>query len=316
MPRLNVHSPSGTRSAVLVGSTLLGRHWRCDVRLSHPAVPLYWLEVRWSGSYWAWRCLGGADHTRGRGAADVRGWRRFSLEDTIELPQAGVTLQLVDNQAPVVVLENMEDGRWVDDEERFEHIALTREGPVGIDADGEPTTPPLNDGSEIVSSGTRWRVHVPTSAQATRGGVLSLEQGPISLDFDLAVPSVIISGPGGEVELRSSLVRTLATYSAAHHDARTPGGWLTNPQARQWTEWLGGEPASTPDRVNWDRARVRSALQEKGIGGVDTMFERFREAGVWFHRLRMVPDVYGLPSTLPDPSGPRLSVGLAPERTQ
>lgn len=312
MGRLLIEDTDGARRALLVTSTLLGRHWRCDARLQHPSVPLYWLEVRWSGSHWAWRCLGAEDHTRGKGPADPRGWRRLGANDEVALPLAGVRVRMADETPPQVVLQDLDTHRWIDGDARFEVLALTADGPRALGSAGELSAAVLTDGAELHHGGRRLRVHVPEGQADTELGTLSLEAGPVEMDFDLSIPAVVLSGKGGELRLTGSLVRTLALYAAAHTHTGCRGGWLSNTQAHTWAQHLGAASDAPPERLNWERARLRSRLLEAGLGGVDTFFERQREAGVWFHRMRRVPRVSGLP-VLPAPDGMHLPLGLTPD---
>ena len=309
MGRVVIEDANGTRRALLVASTLLGRHWRCDAHIEHPSMPLYWLEIRWSGAHWAWRCLGAEDHTRGKGLTDPWGWRRLGRDDEVAMPLAGVRVRMADEAPPQLALQNTRTGRWIDGDARFEFITLTEDGPRALGPHGEASGAILVDGAQLQSTDSHIRVHVPDGLVDTKLGSLSLATGPIEMDFDLSIPEVILSGKGGELRVTGSLVRTLAIYAAAHAHPGCPGGWLSNTQAHGWSALLGPPSPSPAERLNWERARLRSRLLEAGLGGVDTMFERQREAGVWFHRLRRVPRVSGLPA-LPAPVGPRLPVGL------
>ena len=67
---------------MLLASTLVGRHWRCDITIDDPRVPLYWLEVRWTGTFWSWRELTDSGGTRGTGLSGNCGWRTLKGQGT------------------------------------------------------------------------------------------------------------------------------------------------------------------------------------------------------------------------------------------
>ena len=104
----------------------------------------------------------------------------------------------------------------------------------------------------------------------------------------------------GEVVLRGGLVRPLAVYAAAatQGPATPDGGWLRNVDAQVGMQGLGVEMAAGPERMNWDRHRLRSALQELEVGDLDRLFERKRTGRQWMHRLGVRPQVSGLDTAL------------------
>ncbi len=113
----------------LSGTVLVGRHWSCGVRVPSPAVPAFWLELRWTDAGWRWRELAGGGATRGGGTADDTGWRAFGPRplrwgDDVALsivPPAGPTEAVVDlvrgtwveGESIDALLELADGARWV-----------------------------------------------------------------------------------------------------------------------------------------------------------------------------------------------------------
>ena len=110
----------GARVVPLAPSTLVGRSWSCIARLTHPACPLYWLEVRWIAGAWAWRALGAAGRTRGAGAHVREDWRAlaaaFGRGARVTLDDA-CAIELVDDSPPRPFAVDALSGEPLPDEE-------------------------------------------------------------------------------------------------------------------------------------------------------------------------------------------------------
>lgn len=300
MARALLLTDATTRRVVLPASLLVGRHWRCDVRVDEAAVPLHWLELRWTGELWAWRALGAADRTVGRGRTLPGGWRGLEVDAQVRLGNTGVALVLVDPSPPGLTLQDLDRGVWLDGEARFDVVALTPDGPRLRGSDGEPTGAPLADGAVVALDGRRWRVHHARPVVFTAAGAVALAAPGLAIDFDLSALTARLSTRQGEVVLRGGLVRPLAVYAAAvtQGPATPDGGWLRNVDAQVGMQGLGVEMAAGPERMNWDRHRLRSALQELEVGDLDRLFERKRTGRQWMHRLGVRPQVSGLDTAL------------------
>ena len=296
MARALLMTDCTTTRVVLPTSMLIGRHWRCDARVDDDRVPLHWLELRWTGDLWAWRPLGAMDRTVGRGRSLPGGWRGLECDARIRLGSTGVAIVLVDDGPPRLSLQEVDTGVWLDGDARFEIVALTPDGPRLRGPDGEPTGDPLQDGALVVLEGRRWRVHLPEPQAATVEGTVSLTDAGLSLDFDLSTSTVRISTHRGEVVMQGGLVLSLAVYAAAVDGGPSSedGGWLNNVDAQIGLEELGVDMTAGPERMNWDRHRLRSALQELGVTGLEQLFERKRLGRQWLHRLGARAHVSGL----------------------
>ena len=296
MARALLMTDSATSRVVLPGSVLVGRHWRCDVRVDDVRVPLHWLELRWTGDLWAWRTLGAMDRTVGRGRSLPGGWRGFERDARIRLGSSGIAVLLVDDAPPALSLQDLDSGAWIDGDARFDTLALTADGPRLRGSDGEPAGDVLDDGALVALEGRRYRVHRPEPVAATVEGAVSLTDPGLSFDFDLGASTLRISTQRGEVQMQGSLVLSLAVYAVAlaGGPSSAAGGWLTNVDAQVGLGELGIEMTAGPERMNWDRHRVRSALQELGVTGLERLFERKRMGRQWLHRIGVTAHVSGL----------------------
>lgn len=296
MARALLITDAATTRVVLPTSLLVGRHWRCDARVVDPAVPLHWLELRWTGDTWAWRALGAADRTVGRGRTLQGGWRGLEVDARVRLGNSGVSLVLLDDTPPRLTLQHVETGSWVDGDARFDLVALTEDGPLLRGADGEPTGDPLPDGALLSLDGQQWRLHRPDPVVFTVDGSVSLAAPELSIDFDLLALRAAFSSSDGEIILQGGLVLPLAVYAAAmaHGQAPAEGGWLSNVDAQAGLARLGVDMVAGPERMNWDRHRIRSALAELGVTSLHLLFERKRVGRRWRHRLGIQPLLSGL----------------------
>lgn len=215
-----------------------------------------------------------------------------------------MSLVLVDSAPPRLTLQDLDSGTWLDGEARFEVVALTPEGPRLRGSDGEPSGPPLADGAVVTLDARRWRLHHARPVVFTATGAVSLRAPSLAIDFDLSSLSARLSTRQGEVVLRGGLVRPLAVYAAAMTQGprSSDGGWLCNADAQVGMGQLGVEMAAGPERMNWDRHRLRSALQELGVSDLDRLFERKRTGRQWVHRLGVRPQVSGLGPFLRGPT--------------
>lgn len=304
MARALLITDAATTRVVLPASMLVGRHWRCDARVVGASVPLHWLELRWTGDAWAWRTLGAADRTVGRGRTLPGGWRGLEVDSRVRLGDTGVSLVLVDDAPPGLTLQHVETSKWVDGDARFDVVALTEEGPRLRGTDGEPTGELLPDGALVSLDGQQWRLHRPDPVVFTVDGSVSLAAPDLAIDFDLPALRAVFSSRKGEVILRGGLVRPLAVYAAAveHGGAPVEGGWLSNVDAQAGLSQLGVDMVAGPERMNWDRHRLRSALTELGVTSLHCIFERKRVGRRWLHRLGIQPRISGLtPGLWPAP---------------
>lgn len=275
---------------VLTETTLIGRHWRCDVQATSASVPLYWVEIRWLGEAWGWRSLSVTTETVGKGAFLSAQWRRWEVGATIRLGES-VSLQLRDDAPPSLVLEHLLTGERIDGDAVFDWVRLTDEGPCAVDADGE-TLRPLADGDRVELRGAPFRIWWPSAVLDTPLATLSLRASSAGIDVDLRQLVARFHTDVGDLLLRGPLVRLLAVYVKERVEGTwdAHGGWPTNQACLTRWQALGGPVGSAAQRLNWERHRLLSQLVALGLDGTPTLFERRRQKRVWSFRIALSPE--------------------------
>lgn len=303
MGRLIIFEHHELRRGLLLPSTLLGRHWRCDIRLASTFIPLHWLEVRWLGTRWGWRCLGADSQTTGRGGHLVGGWRSLELGQAVRLESANVKIELIDDTPPGIVLSDVQGNTWIDGDERFEYILLHPNGPMRLTETGSSDEPILADGDLFWSQDRLWRLHRPAVDMTTQHSRLDLNANHLHIDFQLPTLTATFSTKTHEASISGVAVLALAIYVGARNVQgwRADGGWLSNRAACFLLNTHFNGEAKNPERLNKERARIRSIMMEKGFKGTDTMFERLRVGGTWYHRFAPHATITGLNAGQLDP---------------
>ena len=279
MGRLLIQTPLCDRRALLSSATLIGRHWSCGVVLDASCVPLFWVEVRWSGSRWMWRCLEAADVTVGAGACLDERWRHLSQGSSIRLISGAVAITLVDESPPGLLLEDLLSGR-VSEGDACLHRVDVRD--AGVFAADEPAGEALRDGQVFLHEGRPFRVQLPEGWAATEVPRFSLSAPALALEWSGEHDRVVLTAGRTSLALTGEPARLLCVYAHARQDG---DGWRTNAEALSAFLALGGNPASTERRMNWERSRLRQRLREAGITGVDDLFSKRRYEGHMEHRL-------------------------------
>lgn len=288
--RLRTRSPGpGIREYALGTTTLVGRHRSCGVPLDAPAVPAFWLELRWTASGWMWRELGPSEVARGAGAAMGYGWRALRVGGRIRVDE-DTWLELVDDAAPEVVLVDVVTG-----EERrgaaLDDLVEISDGRVlPLHADGEPSAE-LRDGDAFHDGRRTWRVLRPDVLDGTFQGGVTVGHPTCTIDLDLTARSVTVTVGTASCTAHGGPVLAMAPYAIARRDgAHDDGGWLTLTEAHAWWVRLGGAAASPPERLNWERAKLRTALAREGARGLDALFTVRRRVGETVIRVALPPD--------------------------
>jgi hypothetical protein len=288
MGMLRIIDGAARRTFPLAASTLVGRGWPCLARLEHPAVPLYWLEIRWYGGAWAWRTLAAEARTRASGTFTQGGWRTFTSAGgrapRVTLAE-DVWVELIDASAPDAFLTDVETGERVPPDDAEEDLEVHAAAILPIAAEGDPERA-FADGA-IVRVGTRvLRVHVPSREADTLGARLDLAAPDVELFLDRdALTARFVLGDA-EVVARGACVRLLDVYVCARELDTPQGGWLTPDEA--YAEWVarGGSPSSRADRVAWERAKLRAQLSRVGATGLDALYEVRRDGETVRTRVR------------------------------
>lgn len=287
MARLRTRTPSrDARDHALGTTTLVGRHRSCAIVLDAPGVPAFWLELRWSEAGWAWRELGPADLARGAGAPLGDGWRALRPGARVRLDD-DTRIELLDEGPPAVVLVDVATGEELSGEALDPFVEVSDGRVLPLHADGEPSAE-LRDGHSFHDGRRTWRVLRPDTVPTTGRDGLLVAHGDSALDLDLVARSATFTIGTQSCTVRGGPVLAMAPYALARRDgARDDGGWLTLPDAHAWWVALGGAAASPPERLNWERAKVRSMLAREGARGVDALFEVRRRVGETAIRLSL-----------------------------
>lgn len=279
MGRLVVRTASKTRRALLTASTLIGRHWSCGVQLNEAEVPLFWLELRWSGSRWMWRCLEGEDETVGSGALLDARWRSLGRDGSIRLPRAAASLNLAHAGPPRLLLENLRTGAFMEGEDCLRIVEVRDTGVYIHDGDGAVA---LSDGQVFTASGEPFRVHRPVRWAATELGSLVLSDPTLTVDWNASHDQAELTVGRHSITIVGEPARLLCVYALQRQNS---DGWMTNAEALAAFEKLGGYPGQDPRRMNWERSRLRHRLREAGATEVDQLFSSRRYEGHMEHRL-------------------------------
>lgn len=276
---LTVHVDGVERSVPLASTTLVGRHWSCGVVVPAIRVPSFWLELRWHDDGWRWRELAGSGVTQGSGGLLPGGWRPFGARPVRF--DGDLWLALASFSAPEAGLVDVATGAWL--------AASTL--PDGITcADGAWWTSPgeesaaerLHDGDVTVIGGRAVRFLAGVAFPMTHALGFHIAHRDVRLDVDLDAQTATLTCGGVVADVRGACVRVLAAYLRAR---RTGRGWLTRTEAFEaWVE-LGGKADSEPDRLGWERGKIKAQLAAQGVLGVRTLFETRVVEGVWETRL-------------------------------
>lgn len=299
MPRLLIQSRTRTMRIPLSESVLVGRHASCTVTVEDSRIPAFWLEIRWTGTAWAWRPLAAVNHTRGPGAVTGEGWRVWRAQHS---PRHGarislgdvVSLSLVDPGPPVPVVELLGAGTRLelDAPQLNDAIRALEDGAVLVQDDGTPRV--LSDGEAFVLGGEPARIWIPDTWQSTDGpGVVATADDAV-LDVyphQATGPTCVLTQRSGEVVLRGEEARLVCVYAMARKadGGREPHGFrLGNDAFHAWVT-LGGNAESRPERLAWLRSRIKATLAARRVSGVDALFQRRRVGRSYAFRLALEP---------------------------
>ncbi len=241
------------------------------------------------GAGWAWRTMASNDRTRGSGALLPDGWRALSTQARIRWDDAA-WVQLDAAGPPELVLFDDASGDTLTGE-ALDAVLEVREGRVlPLTADGASDAD-LPDGARVSDGRRTWRLLRPDALAATDTQGFAVTHPELHLDIDLPQLALTLTVPHGSVTVRGAAVRAIAPYAFARRDGpRDDGGWLTLREA--WTWWcdLGGRAASSPDRLGWERGKVRTWLARSGVRELDALFETRRTAEGAVTRLGVAPE--------------------------
>ena len=292
MSTLLVHHDGATRAVPLASSTLVGRAWSCLARIDDPAVPLYWIEIRWRGTGWTWRILAGEDHTAAPPAAQTDGWRPLVPStgvgtQRVRLGQM-VAVEIVEGGPPQPFVIDLATGVTVRGEQLSTLVEFHGESMIPLEAEGDPSAA-LPEGGLFYHLGRAWRAHGGAHVEPTHRARVNLARPGARLAVNVTALRASLLHDDAEVVISGEPVRALAIY----HEARLAdpaGGWLDALEA--WAAWreLGGNVDSPSERVAYDRARARTAFARQGVAAVERIFEVRRDRDGVRVRLAVTPE--------------------------
>ena len=288
MGTLRIVDGDNRHTVPLAASTLVGRAWACLARIRQAGVPLYWLELRWYAGSWAWRPLSAGARTRGSGPSLGSEWRAFTAAGgrpaRVTL-SSEVWVELVDPAPPEAFVTDAVSGAPLSAEEAEEYVELRRDAVLPVEAEGDLSRG-LVDGGVWVVGGRALRAHVPAAEADTWDRCLDLGHPEVELDIDAAARTARFRLGDAEAVARGACVCLLQVYVAARATDSPAGGWLTPDEAlAAWVE-LGAPADSRPDRVAWERAKLRAQLSRAGVAGLDALYEVRREGDTVRTRVR------------------------------
>jgi hypothetical protein len=247
-------------------STRIGRHWSNDIVVAHPAMPLYWVEIRWEQGGWRFRCLSGEGRTRAKGprrgewtclkAASGQG-SRVTIEDVGQF-------ELVDDREPVPMLVDCETG--------VRHI-----GPEIRDviyAHGE-----VAEGGKLHWNGRLYRMEGIGPLVVAQVGEIDIAHPDCHIHVDVDTLTAQISQGHAQVMIEGEPVRTLAVYVAARLSGQEDG-WLNSEDAYAAWVYLGGSETSPIARIGWERGKLRRGLSIQEVDNSKRLFSVRRRASV------------------------------------
>jgi hypothetical protein len=279
------------RVVELLPSTLVGRARRCDVVVPGEGIPAYWQEIRWMGDAWAWRELTPLETLRPAGDPRANGWRSLKAGAAgrgtrLRWGASGdSSLEIVDDSPPTRMVIDLSSRTSSGDAARF--VESRADGTFLLDEDSQPSRR-LQPDEVFVAEGRALQFILPASLEHTVRMTLSLNHASALL---VATPtSATVSAGGRSVTVEGEFVRALHTYVTARLADTEREGWLSMRQA--WDSWLasGGHAASPPERMGWDRGKVRTALAAAGVAGTSELFEVARVEGESRCRVSLPPE--------------------------
>ena len=295
MARLTLTDAHGARSVALGAVNLIGRHWTCTVRAAGPGVPLHWIEVRWQPyasvggvrSGWAWRPLALPEDTRGTGDVFGYGWRAFTTGGRARLGET-VMVTLEDDAPPAAHAVDLVTGEMLHGGALDAIVERTAEGWKRLVADGVEVAP-LHDGDVVVHEGRAWRL-VGDTHTATAQPRVHVRHPRVCCEVDVATSEAIFVLDRRTLTVCCPAIRVLAIYVRARLEDPADEGWRTANDV--WRAWVaaGGPADSAPERIGWEKGRLRSFIHREGWLDATGLFETRRRDDMVVSRIALPPE--------------------------
>ena len=265
---------------LLSSSNIIGRHWRCDLSISKKDVPLYWLEVRWFGDFWAWRAFS-CENTRGTGAVLQNGWRKWN-SGKVSLG-ANLSIELMDESGPILCFEHLlkkNRKTLLDMDGRVNFIR----GVVYLEEEAEQ----YHDGSLICIEKEWYRVHIPKNWMMSVNIEVDISSDRISIDIDKSALKATLTQGKSDCVIYGEPVRLLYIY--AKLKKKSPERWFSSEDIFSLWQQYGGLRSSPLERLNWERSKIKNLLVAKGVKNVDRLFLRKKEKRKWVIQLSIAAE--------------------------
>ena len=273
-----------TYTYTLQSSTRIGRHWSNTIQIPTEDMPLYWLEIRWRETGWAWRTLNAESETRGMGAVLQHEWRSLQHNNTVRLD--GTTqLRCINDSRPTVTVETLEHQRLLNPDEMM-NVVESLDGKVYRLGELD-TGNPLEDGELFQIGGHLFRAHIPAPIPETKHHLLLLDDPTLWLEVNLTTQRATFGSNQQDIHINGNAVLLIYVYAKAILDGVT---WLSAETA--FEEWLkiGGNPKSSKSRISWERGKLRNKLVKLGVGGSKNLFQSQTIEGVFEFKLNLTPE--------------------------
>ena len=278
-----------TRQVPLAASTLIGRQANCTWVLNQPAIPLYWLEIRWTSPRWQYRVLANEALTRGPtrrlpGAAD--GWFTITAGNSIHGP--GATVRMVDDRPPATFAVDLRTGSAVPASQLEDVLEENANGWWSTDAEvRDDLEGPLTEGQIVVVGAQLLRVHLAAAPEGTVGHRVDLQRPTCMLDVtaDETEPLITVLERDAEIACSGPVSRILLPYAEALAADVPTGGWLDIDAAHAGWIARGGPASSGRLRISQERSRLCARLRSLGVANANGLFETRRDGSRWVTRL-------------------------------
>jgi len=289
-----VGTPGDLRKLELTETTIIGRHWQCNVVLNSPHIPLYWLEIRWINGNWAWRSLGATERTKGTGTAGRHGWMYWHPRTGTKMRvniENGSRVELLDVSPPGLLLQDLFTGEQFPIPACFDYLALSNRHVYRRGQDEEDPSVAIVDGEVFEMDGKPLRLWLPVTWEATVEPLIDITHPNTEMAINPGTLTACFVNADSEIRLKGEYVRLLGVYLRARKEGSwdADGGWLSSEEAHAAWIQSGGLTSSPIERIAWMRGKARSHLIQNGAGKSETLFDRRRKNSHWEHRISLAP---------------------------
>lgn len=253
-------------------STRIGRHWSNDICLNDPKIPMYWVEIRWIGTAWRWKIFSAEERTRGMGAVINSVWREWSKGASIRLDgfetEGALRISSLSDAPPMMLIEDQTTKKRYYGEDMLRYVEVWQTNRV-IPIDDVTREKPLQDGDIFCVRNKIFRFLHTEQDFITKPLKMKVVDPNTMVEINIEEKVAYFSNQNHQAVVRGASVLTLATYARAVKQ-RNP--WLETTMAFDMWRELRGKDSSTPERLGWDRGKVRNQLSKQSCFGLKELF--------------------------------------------